>query len=100
MATSTMPHTTALHTGTTAPSGSAAVSSSEPAHGSTAPTTSTATLRTALIHITAIRVHFRDGGTKPSITSMGTKWGVAAVAQAAGKQAGGDAKKQAGARKR
>src|SRR5258707_4513765 len=87
MATSTTPRTTALHTGTTDPSGSPAASSSEPALGSTGPTTSTATLITASIHITATVVHFRDVETRPSITSMETRCVVAAVTQAAVTQA-------------
>jgi len=51
--------------GTTGPSGSAAACSSEPALGSTVPTTSTATLITVSIHITATKVHIRTVETRP-----------------------------------
>jgi hypothetical protein len=46
-----------------------------------------ATLITALIHITATVVHFRDEETRPSITSMETRCVVVAVTQAAATQA-------------
>ena len=59
--------------GTMDPSGSPAVCSSEPAPGSTAPTTFTATSITASIHVTDTLVHIRNVETNPSITSAETK---------------------------
>src|SRR2546422_4538622 len=73
MATTTPPHTTAPHTGTTVPSGLTAACSSEPALGSTAPTTSAATLITGSIHITATVVHIRSVENRPSITFTETR---------------------------
>src|SRR5258708_37526556 len=84
MVTTISLHTTARHTGTTGPSGSAAACSSEPALGSTAPTTSMATLTTVSIRITATLVHIRSVGTSPLITSTETRcmMGAATWAQA------------------
>src|SRR5258706_1030852 len=73
MVTTISLHTTARHTGTTGPSGSAAACSSEPALGSTAPTTSMATLTTVSIRITATLVHIRSVERSPLITSTETK---------------------------
>src|SRR5258706_16021183 len=73
MVTTISPHTTARHTGTTGPSGSAAACSSEPALGSTAPTTSMVTLTTVSIRITATLVHIRSVETSPLITSTETR---------------------------
>src|SRR5882724_1537525 len=73
MATTTSPHTTAPHMGTTVPNGSPATCSSEPALGFTATTTSAATLITASIHITATLVHIRSVERRPSITSTETR---------------------------
>src|SRR5260221_10869563 len=73
MGTTITPHTTAPHTGTTGPSGSAAACSSEAALGSTAPTTSKATLITVSIRITAMLVHIRTVEKRPLITSTGTR---------------------------
>src|SRR6267143_1183940 len=73
MVTTISLHTTARHTGITGPSGSAAACSSEPALGSAAPATSTATLLTASIRITAMLVHIRTVETSPLITSTETK---------------------------
>src|SRR6266481_5956073 len=83
MAISTLPRTTALHTGTTGPSGSPAVSLLERDPGSMAPTISTATWITASIHIMATVVHFRDVETKPSITSAETRCVMGTATQAA-----------------
>src|SRR6267378_5150990 len=87
MATTITPHTAARHTGTTGPSGSAAACSSEPALGSTAPTTSTATLITVSIHITATMVHIRTMETRPLITSTETRCVTGAATQAEAMQA-------------
>jgi hypothetical protein len=73
MATTISLRTTAPHTGTTGPSDSAVACSSEPALGSTAPTTSKATLITASIHITATLVQLRRVETSPSITFTETR---------------------------
>src|SRR5258706_6000764 len=73
MATTTPPHTTAPHMGTTVPSGLTAAGSSEPALGSTAPMTSAATLITGSIHITATVVHIRSVENRPLITSAETR---------------------------
>src|SRR5207302_1063407 len=73
MATMTSRLMTAHHTDIMGPTGSAAACSSEPGLGSTAPTTSTATLITASIHIAATLVHIQTMETSPSITSMETR---------------------------
>jgi hypothetical protein len=82
MATTTTPHTVAPRTGTRGPSGLRAVFSSEPALGSTVLTTSTATLITALIRITATLVHIRNAETSPSIISTETRCGMGAATPA------------------
>src|SRR5882762_9594754 len=82
MATTISPHTAARHTGTTGPSGSTAACSSELALGSTAPTTSTDTLITVSIHITATKVHIRTVETRPLITSTETRRVMGAATQA------------------
>src|SRR5713226_9349012 len=76
MATTIPPHTAARHTGTTGPNGSAAARSSESALGSTAPTTSTATL-----------IHIRTVETSPLITSTETRCVMGAATQAEATQA-------------
>src|SRR6202035_3257278 len=81
MATTMSPHTAARHTGTTGPSGSAAACSWESALGSTAPTTSRATLITVSIHITATLVHIRTVETRPLITSTETRCVMGAATQ-------------------
>src|SRR6267143_2342924 len=80
-ATTISPHTAARHTGTTGPSGLAAACSSESALGFTAPTTSTATLITVSIHITATLVHIRTVETSPLITSTETRCVMGAATQ-------------------
>src|SRR6266403_4619298 len=87
MATTISPHTAARHTGTTGPSGLTAACSSESALGSTAPTTSTATLITVSIHIAATLVHIRTVETRPLITSTETRCVMGAATQAASTQA-------------
>src|SRR5712671_5436001 len=82
MATTTLPRTAAPHMGTTDPSGSTAVCSSELALGSTAPTTSAATLITASTHITATLVHIRSVEIRPSIISAVTRCVMDAATQA------------------
>src|SRR5260370_30125674 len=69
MVTTMWPHTTAPHTGTTDPSGSAVAYSSEPALGSTVRTTSTVTLTTASIRNMATLVHIRNVARSPLIIS-------------------------------
>src|SRR5882762_3610894 len=81
MATTISPHTAARHTGTTGPSGLTAACSSESALGFTAPTTSTATLITVSIHITATLVHIRAVETSPLITSTETRCVMGAATQ-------------------
>src|SRR5258706_13720122 len=81
MATTISPHTAARHTGTTGPSGLTAACSSESALGFTAPTTSTATLITVSIHITATLVHIRTVETSPLITSTETRCVMGAATQ-------------------
>src|SRR5467141_739515 len=81
MANTISPHTAARHTGTTGPSGLTAACSSESALGFTAPTTSTATLITVSIHITATLVHIRTVETSPLITSTETRCVMGAATQ-------------------
>src|SRR6266481_9234683 len=81
MATTITPHTAARHTGTTGPSGLTAACSSESALGSTAPTTSTATLITVSIRITATLVPIRNVETRPLITSTETRCVMGAATQ-------------------
>src|SRR6266403_1937450 len=87
MATTISPHTAARHTGTTGPSGLTAACSSESALGFTAPTTSTATLITVSIHITATLVHIRTVETSPLITSTETRCVMGAATQTEATQA-------------
>src|SRR6267143_1629460 len=87
MATTISPHTAARHTGTTGPSGLTAACSSESALGFTVPTTSTATLITVSIHITATKVHIRTVETRPLITSTATRRVMGAAMQAEATQA-------------
>src|SRR6267378_2831915 len=87
MATTITLHTAARHTGTTGPSGLTAACSSESALGSTAPTTSTATLITVSIRITATLVHIRNVETRPLITSTETRCVMGAATQTEATQA-------------
>src|SRR5882762_8797719 len=87
MATTITLHTAARHTGTTGPSGLTAACSSESALGSTAPTTSTATLITVSIRITATLVHIRNVETRPLITSTEARCVIGAATQTEATQA-------------
>src|ERR1700688_2106074 len=82
MATTTTPRTPVPPTDTMGPSGSTVACSSEPDRGSTALTTSTETLITVSIHITATLVQIRSVEKSPSITSTETRRVMDAATQA------------------